>query len=812
VNKHRNILVHDADWQSPAITEQHAYHRVRGMLAEVNGWVYFAFPWATLFDLLNKSHPRAKKLLEKLEMMANEVRMARATVVVTVCQHVDLVKRASVVAGAGVTDIFWSHATKEGQAYAGERLSVHPFPLYPVHVSESVSADIKKPLLFSFVGAIENPCYLTRTRLWIWDHLRDHPKGRVVERGMWHYHEEVYEAQIHGREVTDAKGQQQKESEYRELMAMSLFSLCPSGSGPNTIRLWESIASGAIPVIFSDSYLPSGRIEEWEQAVVFCSENEEEIKRLPQRLESIAADPIRIKEMRSALAGLFMKYGPGDFIHDIKKLIMERHQESNNPRNRLESAFECYRRNNFAAALKHFKSLDAAPLKNEVRRSVEFFKSVCAADFEKNPAGVRILFVIPSPRMGATGRYMQILAEELVRQGAAAMVLADGETPVSENGVQWLSLEFSGSFLAPGLRRKISLFEPNIVYENGVRSRAQRAALEAVYLTGAHFAMQSEDDDVQIHGSRHGDEAAENLTMLDKASVEPDDISRFLGGMDWGHSLKVLQNPAHDRWVEPLLRAACYHLAEAHTAIWHPFAQRLEGQYGKPTLVVPPVCGEEYFSLEPQGEAQRERLLDGFQIPADCTVFFLAGAIYTYSEEFRTFLSAMNFAAEQATRPLCLVLSGRGWKQASRIAKEELSPKIVFRNLEEPNDARYLKMLQAADIVCSPGIEDDFTRYRLPSRLVKAMAMGKPILTAQWGFGESLRNGVNAFLTQGKRAEDWAPTILAAMDARKREEVGRSGKVFAEANFRPGPVGAKLLELFQSLIQCSPTTKLIAPS
>jgi hypothetical protein len=32
--------------------------------------------------------------------------------------------------------------------------------------------------------------------------------------------------------------------------------LCPEGSGPNTIRLWESIAVGSIPVVFSDNWKP----------------------------------------------------------------------------------------------------------------------------------------------------------------------------------------------------------------------------------------------------------------------------------------------------------------------------------------------------------------------------------------------------------------------------------------------------------------------------------------------------------------------------------------------------------------------------
>ena len=68
------------------------------------------------------------------------------------------------------------------------------------------------------------------------------------------------------------------------------------------------------------------------------------------------------------------------------------------------------------------------------------------------------------------------------------------------------------------------------------------------------------------------------------------------------------------------------------------------------------------------------------------------------------------------------------------------------------------------------------------------MAMGRPVLTCRTGFGESLKNGVEAFLTEGSNPEDWKKSILEAAVAEKREAVGRGGRIFAEANFRAEPV------------------------
>ena len=45
------------------------------------------------------------------------------------------------------------------------------------------------------------------------------------------------------------------------LLLNSKYTLCPSGSGPNSIRLWESLACGSIPIILSDTLdLPSHKI------------------------------------------------------------------------------------------------------------------------------------------------------------------------------------------------------------------------------------------------------------------------------------------------------------------------------------------------------------------------------------------------------------------------------------------------------------------------------------------------------------------------------------------------------------------------
>jgi hypothetical protein len=52
------------------------------------------------------------------------------------------------------------------------------------------------------------------------------------------------------------------------LLLDSRFTLCPSGSGPNYIRLWESLACGCIPVLLADTLdLPNHKL--WDESIVF---------------------------------------------------------------------------------------------------------------------------------------------------------------------------------------------------------------------------------------------------------------------------------------------------------------------------------------------------------------------------------------------------------------------------------------------------------------------------------------------------------------------------------------------------------------
>ena len=110
--------------------------------------------------------------------------------------------------------------------------------------------------------------------------------------------------------------------EVGRILRESIFSLCPSGSGANSTRLWESIGCGSIPVVLSDNYLPPGSKALWELATVSCPERQEDILALPDRLAAMAGDKELLERKRHAMRQLWMIYGPDCFIYDIQKLFL----------------------------------------------------------------------------------------------------------------------------------------------------------------------------------------------------------------------------------------------------------------------------------------------------------------------------------------------------------------------------------------------------------------------------------------------------------------------------------------------------------
>ena len=313
----------DDGWQYPAITEEHAFRRLEAMGGLPDGVVYVAYPWATLIDHLQAKGADAQAQQEVFEAFC--VGLPQDGIRVTVCQHILLPRYLNLFRQAGIDHIFWPHATEADLGAEAPRL--HPFPLYPVQVPDQVACrpEEDRPHLYSFIGARANPHYLTEVRSWILDHLGDRPEGLVRGREDWHYAKVVYHHQIW--QVTEGGAEALVDDaasrEFQEALSRSVFALCPSGSGPNSIRLWEALGAGAIPVILSDKLALPGDPRLWAEGAVFCAETPDAVAGLPDRLASLAGDTARLAAMRRAGQQIWDLYGPDGFVTDVLELGTE---------------------------------------------------------------------------------------------------------------------------------------------------------------------------------------------------------------------------------------------------------------------------------------------------------------------------------------------------------------------------------------------------------------------------------------------------------------------------------------------------------
>ncbi|MGE0310861.1 MAG: exostosin family protein [Lautropia sp.] len=299
-------------WQRPARTEEWSFEQYASCGAHPHFAQVVAFPWATLVDLLDRGHlVRARPFLDALALAPPLATLVRATV----CQHVRVERVLPMLKSLRVTDLFWSHARNDQPVLDGIR--VHPFPLYPVRALDRASPIAfeatpigERRLLYSFVGAYAREGYLSPVREWIFD-LPQRPDAHVVRRDQWHYETMVYGEQIALRETPpDQRARLAREGDaFDAVLLDSIFSLCPSGSGPNSIRLWESLGFGCIPVLLADTLRLPGSAEEWDAAIVRVPETRDAVAALPARLQEIAGDPERLRRMQTAGRRLWVRYG-----------------------------------------------------------------------------------------------------------------------------------------------------------------------------------------------------------------------------------------------------------------------------------------------------------------------------------------------------------------------------------------------------------------------------------------------------------------------------------------------------------------------
>lgn len=401
----------------------------------------------------------------------------------------------------------------------------------------------------------------------------------------------------------------------------------------------------------------------------------------------------------------------------------------------------------------------------------------------------------------------------MTRHGHSALVLSEGECPHERlNDVIWRRIEFVGGLLKRELLEECASFRPDVFIQAGVRSKPIRAVLELLIARNAPLVVQCEDDEYEPFLKHGAYSDASILNVLNKPAPTVLDFIKFFSKLKKLRFLKTLANPDFDRWVDPTLRFLSYWYASAFGCIWRPMQQRMSDWFEKKTFLFPPLINKEHYEKYLNaGTEQKARLYKRYGIDMQSSVLFVSGTIYSYSREYLIFLEALKKASKRIERRITLVISGRNSLIDDLETKALIDGDFEYVNMGIPSDEDYGLMNKFAHVNVAPGISDVFNQYRMSSRLVKSLVLGKAIFTFKVGFGEDLEGSPFAFLTATDSVEEWAGLIVSALS--KDDVYFGDARKFALEHFDVSSVGPKieqsLIELIAEYRDRGPLSKLV---
>lgn len=305
-----SLTAYPYDWQTPAITEKAAHDSMIDWADTALGFHYIAFPWATLFDRMDQWSANLPDMLRELGRLCRELPGGGGRVA-TVVQHIRADRYMRFYKACGITDLFWSHCTHSRREIDGIR--VHPFPLYPAQTAtlgETPDLHAPRKYLANFIGAYNPKVYLTDVREHIFADAGTADDLLIIKREGWHFDRTVYDEQMKGITPDEARlqAEERNKTEYLDAIRHSAFTLCPSGSGPNSIRIGEALALASIPVILTRELALPGAPALWEEACLIEEDSVQGYRRALERARAMTPDELRRKQ--AATQALYKDFAP----------------------------------------------------------------------------------------------------------------------------------------------------------------------------------------------------------------------------------------------------------------------------------------------------------------------------------------------------------------------------------------------------------------------------------------------------------------------------------------------------------------------
>ncbi len=142
--------------------------------------------------------------------------------------------------------------------------------------------------------------YISDSRLRL-QQLANNPSFYITITGNeWHFHKSAWRHQVHGSPLEEVSIISGSVRRYNEVLSDSVFALCPAGAGRNTIRLWEAMAVGAVPVLVDEPpiFPKGGSLPQIDYSKIVIQLAPTDIPDLPLLLRRIPLNEILSRQQR----------------------------------------------------------------------------------------------------------------------------------------------------------------------------------------------------------------------------------------------------------------------------------------------------------------------------------------------------------------------------------------------------------------------------------------------------------------------------------------------------------------------------------
>tara|TARA_B110000971_G_scaffold221756_1_gene270397 strand:- start:202 stop:6702 length:6501 start_codon:yes stop_codon:yes gene_type:complete len=259
-------------WQYPVITEE-TFFKQNKLDPE-----FLGLPWATFIDNQIKktgSKFNISTCNEMYTFLNKNLNLKNKKY--TCCQHIYFKSLIPLFKKLGVSVIYTPHKIIGDDNIDG--IQIRPCPLYAVNVEDKKrnlflkNLDLinkQRDILFSFRGAYGSN-YITDIRKQIFN-LPKNENSVIINTKGWHFQNIVYsQRQNYLKKFNKVIKEDNEMNKYNDLLINSKFTLCPSGAGPNSIRFWEALGCGSIPVLLADTLdLPEHEL--WDKSILRVKE------------------------------------------------------------------------------------------------------------------------------------------------------------------------------------------------------------------------------------------------------------------------------------------------------------------------------------------------------------------------------------------------------------------------------------------------------------------------------------------------------------------------------------------------------------